>query len=1005
MKRSSISPQANRGIALLVVVSVLTVIAVMGVSFVFSMHLETQAARHFSDVTTARYVAEGGIAVARALLDEDQMGSRLDDLSEPWASHFSGDDVTVEPDAASSRWWTLEDPAQDILGRYAVFVRDEAGKANVNTALADPAAAGVDAVNLTTVLTIAGVANAASAASAIEGARYGPDGRPGVAQVDDDRDGAVDEPDEYQVLALRGDDRRFESLGELLGLGGLNAESLKKLAAIATVYSWDSNVSMSGTARVNLNTATADELLAVLLETGADDPWQMAANMADYADEDLAISRVSKVSSRYDLADQGALGDWTWKAVTPPPGHYETDLPNGRPLVWTVSAPAGTFRVLVHGVPGTKIGDVTLKGQRKPSMDSGESFGELTLSGEVAVQVTHAEPAGTTCAFQGIELVPTSDTSGFSSTVVRGIEAIRINELMVNPTSELSAGGAVFDPQTSGWTCPGGACSNSGTGQARWSWTDPFIEPGRYYVRVFAAAGQTVGEVRVGNQTVKLVSGQLHPETISVGSDQKITLTIAKTPSDGTYYFQKAVLTVEPDAEYIELINLSDREIDASGWIFDGDAVRGRQARLPAGSVVKPHGLLIAAVDVDDTQPGLSGNGISARAAWEFPADAPRVQLEFPGGDLTPDTDWLSTTIPGGAAATLLLRAGEWVVDETEYPIPLPTSAPFQSLEKGDPSVVRDVDRDGLDDGWYPALKLYTPGAANDNEGVRELKGLEQVVHNPATEVSILNRPLRSVGELAGLPSGIAWRPVASGDVAKVVDRLTVEGLRLETEDHLTDGQDAWHETADGYEATKQGAEGTWQWTDVPDGQYHLNVYGWAGERLSLRWQREDGTYTDWIPTRSTDAQGRIVVGQVTVGFEESPPNTLALQGRCESTSGICHMIHVRLDPQLTLVGVVNVNTASQDVLKSLPGMTDAIIQRIVAGRPYGDQEQKMRGIGDLLVGSALGETDEDKLGRFQQVAHLVTVRSHVFEIISLGETLEGERSGAAQRIQTVIQR
>ena len=540
-------PHSEGGIALLVVVSVLTVIAIMGVSFVFSMHLETQAARHFSDVTRARYVAEGGIAVARALLDEDRLGSRIDDLSETWASHFSGDDVTVEPDAVSSRWWTLEDPVQDVLGRYAVFIRDEAGKANVNTALADPDAAGVDAVNLTTLLGSAGVTDAASVASAIERARYGADGRPGVAQVDDDRDGAVDEPDEYQGLALRGDDRRFESMEELLGVGGLDAATLKNLAAVATVYSWDSNVSLSGVARVNLNTATADELLSVLLSTGADDPWQMAANMADYADEDLAISRVSKVSLRHDLSDLGALGDWEWEA-TPLPGHYTTDLPDGRPLVWKVSVPTGTFRVLVHGVPGTKVGDVTLEGQSKRSMDSGESFGELTLSGEVTVQVTHAEPSGTTCAFQGIEVVPTDDTSGFSSTVVRGIEAIRINEIMVTPTSELSVGGAVFDPQTSGWLCTGGACSNSGTGQARWSWTDPFIQPGRYYVRVFAAAGQTVGEVRVGNQTLKLVSGQLHPATISVGTDQKVTLTISKTPSDGTYYFQKAVLTVEPDA-------------------------------------------------------------------------------------------------------------------------------------------------------------------------------------------------------------------------------------------------------------------------------------------------------------------------------------------------------------------------------------------------------------------------------------------------------------------------
>jgi len=994
------------------VVSVLTVVAIMGVSFIFSMHLETQAYQQFSATAKARYLAEAGVSHARALLDEDRLGYRIDDLTEPWAQQFAGQDVDIDGGnplnvrSVDARWLRFADAQDEMVGRYGVLIKDEAGKVNLNTALADPKQTGVDAVDLTALLTRAGIADAKGVALAIEHYRYGPDTRPGTALVDDDRDGAVDEPDEHQPLALRGDDRRVESLEECLGLGGLDAATLKRLAPLATVYSWDPNVSVTGQARLDINTAIAEELFSALLETGVENPWQMAANVADAVDPDLAMSRLSKVAVRYDIPNQGDQGTWRWQ--TEPVGHYATDISDGQSLVWSVSVPSGTFRILVHGIAGRKVGDVEIQGQTKSSMDSSESFGTLEVSGAITVRVTCRQPVGNLCAFQGLELVATEATPGLSTVMVRGIEAVRINELMVSPTIELSVSEAVFDPQVSGWTCPVGqaACSNSQTGKAIWTWTNSAVPSGRYHVRVYGSqAGQMVGEVRVNGQTTKLVHGQRHPSTLTVGSDQKITVTIGKTPSDGIYYFQKVILSLQPDAEYVELINLSDKAIDASGWVLEGEATRGRQARLPAGSVIKAHGLLVAAVDADDTQVGLSGNGIDVRSAWGVPNDATVVQLEFPGGPLSPDTDWLSMTLPAGVSANLVLRANEWVVDEVEYSIPLGLVAAFQSLEKGDPAVVRDADSDGLDEGWFPSLKLYTPGARNDNAGLKELTGLVQIEHDPATEVTVPNRRLSSVGELAGLPSGIAWRAIASSDLAKIVDRMTVEGLRLETEGHLLEGQADWRETTQGYETSRQGAEGTWRWLDVPDGQYRLSLYGWSGEQLSVRWQLAGGAYSEWIPTRSTDAQGRIIVGQMTVGLDETPSNTFVLQVRCESPSGVCHLDHIVLDPHLTLVGMINVNTAPLEVLLSLPGMTDAIAQRLILGRPYGDQEEKARGIGDLLVGTVLGDTEEEKLNRFRRLAHLITVRSQVFQIMSLGESLERDRPTASQRIQAIVQR
>jgi len=92
-------------------------------------------------------------------------------------------------------------------------------------------------------------------------------------------------------------------------------------------------------------------------------------------------------------------------------------------------------------------------------------------------------------------------------------------------------------------------------------------------------------------------------------------------------------------------------------------------------------------------------------------------------------------------------------------------------------------------------------------------------------------------------------------------------------------------------------------------------------------------------------------------------------------------------------------------VLRAMPGMTNALASRIVAGRPYGDQHQKGRGIGDLLAGGVLGTTEEDQLDVFRKLGHLLTTRSDMFEVVSLGQAMEGDRTGATQRIRTVIQR
>lgn len=109
----------EQGVAVIMAMWLLAVLAMIGTTFVFMTRLEPIIARTHRDDMKAHYIAQAGIDHAVYILKQD-VGGNIDHLGEAWADGFT-DEV-------------LFDEAGYSAGYYTVEVRDESGKTNLNTA-------------------------------------------------------------------------------------------------------------------------------------------------------------------------------------------------------------------------------------------------------------------------------------------------------------------------------------------------------------------------------------------------------------------------------------------------------------------------------------------------------------------------------------------------------------------------------------------------------------------------------------------------------------------------------------------------------------------------------------------------------------------------------------------------------------------------------------------------------------------------------------------------------
>jgi len=1013
----------EKGQAILLVLSILGVASIIGLSFLYMSQVQLRSISAYIGRLQTKYLAESGINYAKGALEFDAGLNKMDSEDELWRSVFSGSDVDIDNDGTKeSKWFDVQDDQGNNVGRYAVLVRDEAAKVNING----------DESIIRRFFDSRGLSGQ-SIADGILKYRYGSDQKPGVANTDDnsnkaslesdflDNDGdgvideaneGVDEPQEFSVENPRGDDRPFVVADELKKISGITGDNFKDISRFITVSSKDDERDVDGFLRQNINYIKPDNLIKIMLDKGVSSPWQKALNTIDSLDENLSRTKAYKHYNLLLPETSQASGNWTWVN-----NHYECDIPGGTG-VWTwhsLEFSDGEYYCYIYGVDDDPVGDVTIGNKTQTNVQHGDAFimsenRKVKVEGGVfSISIQNNADFGETCYFSSAELVPEEVAEGNAllSKEVHGVEAVRINEIMVAPKLEKNTvatqgPGGAWVWQSSMFV---NADSQSGRqGEGRWVFTG--IPNGYYYLRVSGQTGEFVGDVEINGRTQRSMrDGDYFTEsnTVYVNSNQ-LVVTIQNNLRDKTCYFKGMTLSQQPDAEYIELVNISNNSFDLSGWEVDTTGQEAAIAFLPQGTTISPYDYLVLCVDKDDTATGLSSNHIAFVDTW---GNQKSVQLDFLRA-LDRDFDFLKDIPVEGENFIVLRDKKGLIVDAVEYLSSQVSN--YSSLERGDPTEQADNNRNSEFDGWFATSDLSggTPGRVNDNLGMQEDEFYDHDIH----EVIVRNSPITALSDLMYVPKTYNWerytdseeREQVLKDLSLIADSLTFSGILLSPQDHNVSGWIAISGGNKGFYSNTTEEEGVWKWEDLDNGDFFLTISGEYNEAITVSYKKADGSWQVLSQEILPNEEGLAFCGVISIGSDKTngtEDNILEIKLQNKSQSETAHFYSLRLNPIQTVYGRININTAPEEVLVSLPNVTQQSANDIIKERPFGNKDGIYKGVGDLFLSNVFGG-DTSQLGA---LSNYVTVRSNVFEIIARAQVLDADRVIAQQEIKTIIER
>ena len=331
------------GVALLAVLTVLTVLSLLAATFASMMTMEEQAGSISLNRSQSDMLAQSAIEHVYGLLRQDSIDSpEYDGYDETWSQTFKprqGEPkVNVEGDGggdyAWARWIYVRDNTGRPIGRYAVMVEDEHAKINLHTA----SALGKNQQNegfgtFEVMLTDGdkrGLPLTLEAGKRLLKYRYGRDGQPGQANVDDnltvtqygsdsidnnanglfDEDGeGIDEPEEYNPNRLVWDDMAFQSLREALAvaMGGepTSVSQVNAFKHLSTLFNTSQELYYEKSAKalrrsLDINHAELKQLRRALRNANNESPFEpsssrmraLLVNLLDYTDENHTLTTV-----------------------------------------------------------------------------------------------------------------------------------------------------------------------------------------------------------------------------------------------------------------------------------------------------------------------------------------------------------------------------------------------------------------------------------------------------------------------------------------------------------------------------------------------------------------------------------------------------------------------------------------------------------------------------------------------------------------------------------------
>ena len=307
----------NSGIALVAVLAILVVLAIMAASFIILMDIESKQSKVQLNSQQLDMLLNSGLEQAKAIITVQEMQS------------VNKRDASNLPEAQSgySKWMLIKNDKGEVFARYRFKIEDEASKVNINKAFLLNKSKGMGWDTGEIALPRALAIPKKSAKKIIE-YRYGKNKLPGIRGdddqnnlilmadgIDNDADGFIDEddegindPKEYSAEHLRGDDRKFSTMTELMNIilqgkkmsPELRALLMKELPRRATIYSIDKpgSPTLPNDIPSDINSITTRECRKLLIRANADSPFepnaskqmQLASNLIDYRDENHVLS-------------------------------------------------------------------------------------------------------------------------------------------------------------------------------------------------------------------------------------------------------------------------------------------------------------------------------------------------------------------------------------------------------------------------------------------------------------------------------------------------------------------------------------------------------------------------------------------------------------------------------------------------------------------------------------------------------------------------------------------